>query len=878
MLAPMQIDRGSRLGPYEIVSRLGAGGMGEVWRATDTRLDRSVAIKMLPSELADNAQFKIRFEREAKTISQLNHPHICTLYDIGTEQGSSFIVMELVGGESLADVIARGPLAPNEVLKYGSQIAEALAAAHHAGVVHRDLKPANVMITKSGAKLLDFGLAKSNVIDISSDDATQQKPLTQEGTILGTFQYMAPEQLEGEEADARTDIFALGALLHEMATGKRAFSGKTKTSLIAAIVKEQPPPIAELQPLTPAALQHVVDRCLAKDREERWQSALDVAAELRWIAAAGSQAGIARPSAQTVVRRKSIIALAAIGWLLAVAGAVAAMTVWSRARSSERATKLELAQPLDESLNQPLAVSPDGRRVALIIPGAPPHLAVRDLDTGETRQLAGTESPIYPFWAPDGHALGFFVTGSLKVVDLMTGAVQRICDAADGRGGTWGRDGVIVFAPDFRSQLYKVAENGGVATPVTQPKGNSSHRNPMFLPDGKHFLYCAVPVSNSVAESSVRLGSVDGTVDQEVLPQASNLSYVDGTLLFARDRNLVAQPFDVKTMTLTGKPSSLAQNVDWYLGRWLATFSAGGETLIYRRAPEPRRQLLVLDSNGAVGQPVGGIATYALPAVSADGAKVIVNRGDTAAGGSDLWMLDLAGGSPVRLTFQAKGTMDDTALFSPDGSRLVLVSSDTDGVQRAWVQPFGGGSREMLRADSEQDFVRAGDWSPDGQWVLTTAQRTGRGYDVEMTRLDGRREAVPLLHNAANEASPRVSPTGRWLAYESDESGRIEVFVTDFPGAKSKWQVSTGGGSNPGWSADGKTLYYLANRKVVAGAVHEGNAFSSEPAKPVDVLGDGITGYAVARNTGRIVAVRELDAGEPPLTVVMNWRSLLAKQ
>jgi Tol biopolymer transport system component len=851
--------------------------MGEVYRARDTRLDRDVAIKVLPSSLAQNAQFKLRFEREAKTISQLNHPHICTLHDIGAENGVSYLVMELVHGESLADVVVRGPLAAADVLKYGAQIAEALATAHRAGVVHRDLKPANVMITKSGAKLLDFGLAKSSVIEISTDDATQHKPLTQEGTILGTFQYMAPEQLEGQEADARTDIFALGALLHEMATGQRAFNGKTKTSLIAAIVKEHPTPIAQLQPLTPPSLQHVVDRCLAKERDDRWQSALDIASELRWISSTGSQTGVALPIGARVQRRRLVAAVAVAGWLLALAGAVAASVAWSRARTAMRVTKLEIAQTLDESFNQPLAASPDGRKVAMIVPGTPAHLALRDLDSGETRQLTGTEGATYPFWAPDGHAIAFFISGSLKVVDLQTGAVQKICDASDGRGGAWSSNGVIVFAPDFASPLVKVAENGGRASPITKIDARTvSHRNPIFLPDGKHFLYCAVPVSNNVAGSSVRVGSIDGNVDREVLPYASNLSYADGWLLSARDRNLVAQAFDPGTMSLQGKPVSLAQNVDWYLGRWLATFSAGGDTLIYRRAPDPSRQLLVLDPNDRTAHPAGEVAAYSLPAISPDGRRVIVNRGDPAAEGSDLWMLDLAGGNPVRLTFHAKGTMDDTALFSPDGQRIALVSSDAQGIVRAWVQPVGGGAKEMLRADSERDFVLAGDWSPDGRTLVTVAQRAERGSDIELIHLDGRRVLVPVVYGAASEASPRISPNGRWMAYHSDESGRNEIYVTDFPGGNTKWQVSTTSGSVPGWSADGAKLYYLAGKRLVAAAVQEGISFSSDPPKPVEGLGDGITGFAVARN-GRIVAVREVDSGESPMTVVVNWQRLLEK-
>jgi eukaryotic-like serine/threonine-protein kinase len=511
---------------------------------------------------------------------------------------------------------------------------------------------------------------------------------------------------------------------------------------------------------------------------------------------------------------------------------------------------------------------------------APPlnHLTLRNLDTGQTRTLSGTGGATYPFWAADGHAIAFFVPGSLKVVDLETGAVQKICDAPSGRGGTWSRDGTIVFAPDYGSALFKVGENGGALSAVTKSNEKTySHRNPTFLPDGKHFLYCAVPrYSNDMTRTMVRIGSIDGGVDRLLLPYASNVSYVDGWLLSTRDRNLVAQPFDVKTMTLAGKPVALTQNVEWYLGRWLGTFSAGSDTLVYRSVADPKRQLLLLDPKDGVARPTGEAGDFAYPALSPDGRRVVVNRGDRGMQGSDLWMLDTAGGNPVRLTFQAQGTMDDSALFSPDGLRLALVSTDKEGILRAWIQPVGGGAKERLRPDSDHDFVNLGDWSPDGKSILMFPQREGRGRDIEMVRLDGRLEQVPLINGPATEGTPRISPNGRWMAYSSDESGRSEIYVTDFPATNAKWQVSTTGGISPAWSADGGKLYYLADKSVVVAAVHEAGSFSADPARPIQELGDQITGFDVARN-GRIVAVRELDSGVPPMTVVLHWQKSLTK-
>jgi len=876
----MELAPHTRLGPYEILSPLGAGGMGEVYKARDTRLDRDVAIKVLPAELAQNTQFKLRFEREAKTISQLNHPHICTLHDIGDENGISFLVMELVDGTSLADLVAKGPLPAADVLKYGTQIAEALSRAHRSGIVHRDLKPGNVMITKGGAKLLDFGLAKSNAVEINLDDATQQKPLTTEGTILGTFQYMSPEQLEGQEADARTDIFAFGAVLYEMATGRRAFEGKTKTSLIAAIVKEQPRPIAEVQPLTPPALQHVVDKCLAKDPDDRWQSALDVASELRWINSAGSQAGVAAPITSARARRSRLLSVAAvIGWAMTIAAVSFALNLRSRLGEASRVTRTNLAEQAALVLDAPLAVSPDGLRVAIEVPGTTTSLSIRDLSSGAVKLLAGTEGASYPFWAPDGHALGFFAGGKLKTVNADNGAVQTICDAPYGRGGAWSSQGVIVFAPNIATPIMKVSENGGAAVAVTKPEhpGADTHRNPTFLPDGKHFLYCAAPAYSNNAQGSLRAGSIDGAVDRKVLDYASTAAFVNGWLLTVRDRNLMAQRFDPAALAVEGKPVAIAQNIDWYPARWLGAFTAGARTLIYRQAAQPKRQLLRFDAGDPRPVAIGEAAYLAAPAASPDGNRATVARFDPATLSSDLWMVDLAAGGFTRLTFTGRGTMDESALFSPDGQRVALIAVDAGGAWRPWIQPAAGGTQEALRSGPEPNFINLSDWSRDGRTIVLAEQRPLTGMDVELVHLDGDREAVPLIHGPSDELGATLSPNGKWMAYGSSESGRSEIYVTNYPAATAKWQVSTTGGATPAWSADGKLLYYLAGDRVVAAAVRDGASFSADAAKPVDALGDHIQSFTVAKN-GRIVALRETDPGQPPLTIVRNWEQLLGRE
>ena len=870
----MTIAPGSRLGPYEIVALIGAGGMGEVFRARDTRLDRSVAIKVLPAELAQNEQFRLRFDREAKTISQLNHPNICTLYDVG----DGYLVMELLEGESLAERIAKGPLPMPEVIRYGVEVADALSKAHRAGIVHRDLKPGNVMITKSGAKLLDFGLAKSSVIDVSLDAATQHKPLTQEGTIVGTFQYMAPEQLEGLQADARTDIFSLGAVLYEMATGRRAFEGKTKTSLIAAIVKETPRPIAELQPLTPPAFEHVVDKCLAKDPDDRWQSAHDIASELRWISSAGSQAGVPAPLTSARIRSKQLlVAAATVGWLLAIGGVIAATMFASRWRTANRVTQTEISGAIAPATDAPLTVSPDGRWVATAVPeGKTQKLTVRDLSTGTVRTLAGTEGADFPFWAPDGHAIGFFSGAKLKTVNAETSAVQTICDVPFGRGGAWSTQGVIVIAPNIAAPLMKVSENGGMPVAVTGAthRPGRSHRNPTFLPDGKHFLYVSGEAREFLNGSEVRAGSIDGNLDRKIFDYGSNVAYAGGWLLSVRDRNLMAQRFDDASLELKGKPVAIAQNIEWYGPRWQGVFAAGADTLVYQHGAQPRRQLLRLDALDGRATVVGEPGYLGVPALSPDGQRVVMNRLDPATHGSDLWMTDFAGGPGTRMTFDARGTMEDSAVFSPDGQRVAITAMQGKGSYQLWIQPAGGGTRETL-VESSGDYIVMEDWSRDGKTLLTSPQRARTGQDLDVIHLDGDRKSTPLLHGDAAEMGGRFSPDSKWIAYQSSESGRFEIYVTNYPAASAKWQVSTGGGTRPFWSADGHQLFFLTvEGRVVTATVHATDTFSADAPHPIEALGDKLVDYAVAAN-GRMVALREIDSGQAPVSVITHWQELL---
>jgi Tol biopolymer transport system component len=872
MIAP-----GTVLGSYEILTLLGAGGMGEVYRARDTRLDRIVAIKVLLDGRGADSSLRARFEREARAVSALSDPHICALYDIGHEGEVQYLVMEYLEGEMLADKIARGPLPLNQVLRFGVQIAEALHHAHRAGIVHRDLKPANVMITKSGAKLLDFGLAKANVIDMGGDAATQHKPLTQEGTILGTFQYMAPEQLDGLEADGRTDIFAFGTVMYEMTTGRRAFEGTTTTSLIAAIAKENPRPIAELQPLTPPAFAHVVEKCLEKDPDDRWQSAHDIASELTWVSTAVPQVSVSAPlTVASVRRRRLLLVIAAVGWLFAVSAVVTTSVATARWRAASRVTQTEIAGAIAPAFDAPLTVSPDGRRVAtVVIDGKEQKLSIRDLSTGEARTLAGTEGASFPFWAPDGHAVGFFSGAHLKTVSTDTGAIQVICDSPYGRGGTWSPVGVIVFAPNIASPLMKVSENGGTPVPVTNTthREGQSHRNPAFLPDGKHFLYCAVHIKH-LANGEVRVGSIDAGADRKLLDYSSNMAYVGGWLLTVRDRNLIAQRFDTGALESKGKPTAIAQNIDWYESRRQGTFAAGGDTLVYRRAAQPKRQLLRLDALDGRTAAFADAGYFSFPALSPDGRHLVVNRFDLATHGSDLWMYDVEGEPATRLTFGAHDTMEDSAVFSPDGKRIAVATYDAKADCRLWIQPTGGGTQQPL-ANCGNTFHIVEDWSRDGKALLVSPQRRTSGQDIEVMGLEGDRKSTPLVHGDAAESGGRFSPDSKWIAYQSDESGRAEIYVTNYPAATAKWQVSSGGGIRPFWSSDGRQLFFLSPEgRVVATAVHEGDSFSADSPRAVEALGDKIVDFAIAQN-GRMVVLREIDSGQAPLSVVVNWRELL---
>ena len=862
---------GTRLGPYEIHARIGAGGMGEVWKATDTRLGRDVAVKILPADFGSNAQLRTRFEREARTISQLHHPHICTLFDVG----ENFLVMELLEGETVAERLARGPLPISDVLRYGAQVADALDKAHRQGVIHRDLKPANVMITKSGAKLLDFGLAKAAVLEVNFDGATEHRPLTQEGTILGTFQYMSPEQLEGQNVDHRSDIFALGTLLYEMATGRRAFDGKTKTSLIAAIVSVEPPPLSQIQPLTPPALEHVIRKCLAKDPEERWQSAHDIAEELRWIGDQGSQAGVAAPVvAARRLRRGMLVSAAVAGWLLALLGGYGAWKLWKRADAAERPMFVELAAPIDVTpvpvAAGPAVLSPDGSRVAYVITGSSGGLRIRDLTTGVTSSIEGTETAGFPFWSPDGESVGFFAMGKLKITRAAGGGIQTLADAKAGRGGAWSPRGVIVFAPDIDSPLMRVSIDGGPATAVTRARAvRESHRNPVFLGDGERFLYTARTQSEDVAR--VMAGSLAGGLAKQVLEAGSNVSLHDGLILFYRGGNVVAQRLDERTLSVSGTPVPVAAGVEYFNARDVANFSISRTgTLLFRRATARIAHPTWVARDGKVLGPAGPEADYRVARISPDGQKILFSRTDPRSGKDDLWITDTVRGTSTKVTFEDANLIFGS--FSPDGTRLVASRSLMRGAGLVWTQPLAGGTKQVVYRGEEAFMVWQ--WSRDGRHVVGSIQRGKTGFDLAC--LDIVTGALTILFSGeADENNPALSPDEKLIAFNSNESGTGEVYVTTYPDLSRKWQISDGGGNSPGWTQDGTEVVYFTGAKVMSAPVRRaGESWEFGAPQPLPIDAGPTTARAVAAD-GRVLLVKA-EPARTPFTLVTNWRRTLA--
>ena len=891
---------GLELGPYVIEARLGAGGMGEVYRAKDKRLHRTVALKVLPQRLADTPGLRQRLEREAKAISSLNHPQICTLYDIGREGEVDYLVMEFLEGETLAQRLKRGALRLPEVLELAIQIASALAAAHAAGIVHRDLKPGNIMLTKSGAKLLDFGLAKVRATEAVAE------PITTAGTVVGTVQYMSPEQIQGREADARSDLFAFGATLYEMLTGTRAFPGESQLAVANAILEKEAAPLKDLQPLTPPALDRVVRRCLVKDPENRWQNSSDLASELRWIAEAGGTAVTAAGSEAVAKGRGRELLYGALAAIFLLAAVIGAVSFWRLARTPARAIASEITPPGRVRFNSSIvgggpALSPDGRALAFSAAdeSGKTMLWVRSLDSLAARALPGTEEAADPFWSADSRTLGFFAEGKLKSIAASGGPAVVVAGSCQNEaGGSWNRDGTILFVPDVtKGGVYKVTGADGTPLPVTAADPDKVLAQPRSLPDGKHFLYVAL--ASDPALGGTYVASLDGREKRLVVGGNTFAIYASGFLLYLREDTLMAQAFDPAQGRLKGdRPHRVVDRVARagdYGHRPTFDASENG-ILIYRTNSEANEKRLTwFDRTGKNLGATGEAGDYWDVRLSPDGQKLASNAGDP---NSEIWVDDLTRVVRMRLTIDPD-TDHGVPVWSPDGDRIayaVLGGKIRGGIYQKHAN--GAGSNELLLADSDRSIWPTS-WSRDGRFILYSRDATPEeDTDIWVLPMGGDRRPRPFVQVRARAYDGEFSPDGRWVAYTSEESGRGEVYVVPFeagrilntgPGPASaggggRWLVSASGGRSPRWRRDGKEIFYFspANQMMAAEVEEKGNSMVVRAAQalfrciPVPSIPSS-SPYDVSPD-GKKFVINSFSDDNTPLILVVNWTANLKEQ
>ncbi len=903
------LKSGARLGPYEILGRIGAGGMGEVYQARDSRLNRIVAIKVLPPRFAESLESRDRFEREARTIGGLNHPHICTLHDVGHQGDVDYLVMEFIEGETLSSRLLKGPLPFEQMLAYAIQIADALEKAHRKGVTHRDLKPGNIMLTKSGAKLLDFGLAKLKQAASPagvplSQLPTVQDPITAQGAIVGTLQYMAPEQLEGKETDARTDIFAFGAVVYEMSTGKKAFEGKSNASTIAKILEVDPPPISSFQPMTPATLDRVVKACLAKDPDNRLQSAQDAKLELEWIR--GAAADSAAPGAATRVPAwRRALPWALFGAMLLVL-AVFAWLYEAQLKQAAPAESVRLQIPL--SAKPPLRpiglfrLSPDGRQLAFAAVGTDgvPRIWIRPMNSLEIQPLAGTESAgTLLFWSPDSRFIAFDAGGELRKIDVSGGPPQSVCALnLTGVGGSWNKNGTIIFG-QFGGPIMQVPASGGVATPLTvldNAHGNVAHTEPSFLPDGRHFLY----LRDTYTSGFTSMGSLDAkpeTQDPRRLTESvSGAVYAPssdsgpGYLLFVRAGTLMAQPFDARELNVLGDPVSIVQGpIGLFYDAGEFSVSQNG-TLAYLSQKGLDTQLTWFDLQGKVVSTVGEPGPYVGLSLSPDGTKAFVTRQALSDQLNRLWLFDLSRGTSTRFDLDPSTDSAASAIWGPDGRSIIFSSEKTGRMGDLYESPPGDGAHPNLLFMSDEDKYPSS-WSPDARFLLYVNIGGKAKFDLWVLTVGSHQKPVPLLRTQSSAFEGRFSPNGHWVAYASDESDRREVYVRPFlldssgvpiSDAGSESRISSDGGYSPNWRADGKELYYLdLDRKVMSVEVTAGSVFRASvpktlfqaPPRSPSVM----TQWAPSPDGKRFLFLVPQAQEEVPFTVVLNWQAALRK-
>lgn len=876
---------GVRLGAYEVVALIGAGGMGEVYRARDCKLNRAVALKVLPEAFALDLDRLVRFKREARALASLNHPNIATIYGLEESGGVHALVLELVEGETLADRIAKGPISLDGALPIAKQIAEALEAAHENGIIHRDLKPANVKLRSDGTvKLLDFGLAKA--IDAASGRLRLQQDLTESptitgpamtagvGALLGTAAYMAPEQARGKAVDKRADIWAFGCVLYETLTGQRPFTGQTISETLAAVMNSEPDWTA-LLPDIPPTVRIVLRRCLEKDPSQRLRDAGDVRLALE----GGFDIPVAATAAAASTRGWRRERMAWVVAVLLVAGVAAGLAVsYLQTPPAAPEMRVEINTP---PTSDPISftISPDGRRLVFVATrDEQPHLWLRPLDAVTAEPLAGTEGASYPFWSPDSRSVAFFAGGKLKRLDIGSGLPQTLADAPVGLGGTWSAQGIILFAWGA-GPLYRVAASGGDAAAVTtiDTSRHFSHGFPQFLPGGRRFLFFARGIRDA---QGIYLSSLDSPGVTRLTAAESAGTYLPaGWLLFVRQGTLVARRFDLSRGELIGDPVLVADPVGFDGVFLVGAFSASPAGLIgYRANAASRRQLTWFDRGGKILGTVGAPDANGLlnPELSPDGRRVAVDR--AVEGNVDVWVLD--SGRSTRLTFDPG--VDHLPIWSPDGSRLVFDSS-RKGPHHLYEKASSGAESEALLLETTQS-KGASDWSSDGRFVLYSSVNPNRAYDLWVLPIEGERKPRVFLDTRADEREGQFSPDGRWVAYTSNESGQYQIYVRPFPGPGGQWQVSTAGGAYPRWKPDGKELYYIAPDGSLMSASIVATGGTLDPATPTRLFQPRVAStpltrpqYDVSLDGRFLVNVTTEATTASPITVIVNWAARLKK-
>jgi serine/threonine protein kinase/Tol biopolymer transport system component len=901
----MALTSGTKLGPYEIQSPLGAGGMGEVYRARDTRLDRTVAIKVLPAHLSSDPELKQRLEREARAISSLQHANICTLYDIGTQSGTEFLVMEYLEGQTLAERLQKGPLPVDQVLKIGTEVAQALEKAHSQGIIHRDLKPANIMLTKAGAKLMDFGLAKPRLAIVPQAAGpfppstptmnvasliSAASPLTQKGSIVGTFQYMAPEVLQGSEADARSDLFSYGCVLYEMVTGHRAFEGKSQLSVLTAILEKEPEPVSVTRPLTPPMLDRVIRACLAKDPVDRMQTAHDVAMNLRWAVDFAPDATAKSPPQ---FKRDWAAGFGALLLALIAAGGLLGYR-WAQSPNQPVSLHSEIQPPekflfdaTGDVAGMPV-LSPQGDRLAFVAhSGDSKLLWVRSLSNDAALPLDGTSGAAHPFWSPDGRYLGFFAGGKLMRIPAAGGPIATLADAPNPRGGTWSINDIIVFEGEYIDGLMKVNAQGGAAEPATEldRTKHSTHRWPWFLPDGKHFVFLATNhTGGDPKQNGIYFGSLDSKETRLIVNAESGAEYASGYLLYRANTALVAQPFDPQSGTLEGPAIPLLNNLRDDVGVWRSIFSVsqnGFLTYQIGSASYVKDRLIWFDRAGksvpTCEPDEKGIADVRL---SPDNKKAAYG------GGTAMWTCDLERNTRTRVTFGNQLPRQQS--WSPDGKSLMFAVPVAKGggvtEVRSTAADGSGSETTVIPAPNNGRPISYPAWTPDRRYLTYLWGDGSAPRSLWMVAAAGESKPAVIVQPPSAQSNLynyRVSPDGHWVAYTSDESGQQEVYMTSFPGGSGKWKVSVNGGSYPAWSGTGKELFYqdIVNDFFVCPITAKGS--DVEVGKPQHLFHASTPGIGVPFDVsldGKRLLVNHADEEmQVPLHLVTNWLADLKK-